>query len=106
MKYHHTHFIANIPQKNEIYNEEFDTYSTDIKSNPYGIAWMRCEEKCTFPDIIKKVPHLGFEVDNIEEAIRGKEILVKPFSPSHGGVKVAFIMENNIPIELMEFLNK
>jgi hypothetical protein len=106
MKYHHTHFIANTPQEKEKHNEEFDTYSTDFNSNPYGIAWMRCGRKCTLPEIIKKVPHLGFEVENIEEAIKEKEVLMESFYPAIGGVKVAFVVENGVPVELIEYLNK
>jgi hypothetical protein len=32
----------------------------------------------------------------------GREILIPPNSPS-GGVRIAFIVENGAPIELMEF---
>lgn len=50
--------------------------------------------------------HLGrelpFEVDNLEAAMVGQEILIPPNSPSDG-VTVAMIVDQGAPIELIEF---
>ena len=53
----------------------------------------------------KKLPHVAFEVDDIYEAIKDKEVIIEPNSPSEG-VIVAFILENYAPIELMQFIKK
>ncbi len=53
----------------------------------------------------KEIPHVAFEVDDIEEAIKGKEVIIKPNSPSEG-VIVAFIVENGAPVEFIQFVNK
>ena len=34
--------------------------------------------------MVKTVPYLAFVVENLDEAIEGKEILIKPNSPSIG----------------------
>ncbi|MFC1852583.1 hypothetical protein ACFL27_20490 [candidate division CSSED10-310 bacterium] len=41
---------------------------------------------------------MAFEVEDLQEAIRGKEVIIEPNSPSKG-VIVAFIVENGAPIE-------
>lgn len=102
MKYHHTGIPTQSPKEGEIYLEDFDIYCTDHESNPYSIQWMRYGEKCDLPNIVKEVTHVAFEVDNLEEAIKGKEVIIEPNSPSEG-VFVAFIVENGAPIEFLEF---
>lgn len=63
---------------------------------------MRFEPECPLPEIVKNVPHVAFEVDNLLEAIEGKKVIIKPNSPSDG-VQVAFIEDNEAPVELMQF---
>ena len=52
--------------------------------------------------LIQTVPHLAFEVDDLEAALQGKEVLTPPDSPSEG-VTVAMILDNGAPVELLEF---
>ncbi len=66
----------------------------------YNIEWMRYEPECTLPEIVKTVPHVAFEVDDVVAAIKGKKVIIQPNSPSEG-VLVAFIEENGAPIELI-----
>ena len=62
---------------------------------------MRFEPGSPVPDLVQRVPHVAFEVDDLEEALRGKEILIQPNSPS-AGVRVAFIVDNGAPVEFLE----
>jgi hypothetical protein len=48
------------------------------------------------------VPHVAFVVADIEKAIKGKDVLIEPNSPTEG-VIVAFIVENGAPIEFLSF---
>ena len=63
---------------------------------------MRFEPEAPVPDLVRTVPHVAFEVDDLEAEIEGKEIIIQPNSPSDG-VRVAFIVENGAPIEFLEF---
>ncbi|WKX75863.1 hypothetical protein [Zobellia laminariae] len=51
--------------------------------------------------MMRTLPHVAYLVDNIEEALEGREILVDTFSPGDG-VRVAFIKHNGAPVEFME----
>jgi hypothetical protein len=104
-RYHHLGMPTEIAHDGEHYLEPFKMYVSGFASNPYGIEWMRFEEGCPIPEIIRTVPHLAFEVDNLEEALQGKEILTPPNSPSDG-VVVAMIIHNGAPIELLQFGEK
>jgi hypothetical protein len=63
---------------------------------------MRYDADAPYPEIIKTVPHIAFEVDNLAAALEGKEILTPPNSPSEG-VTVAMILDQGAPVELLEF---
>ena len=66
---------------------------------------MRYEDDCALPEIVKTVPHVAFEVDNVYESIKGKKVLIEPNSPSEGNI-VAFIEENGAPIEFIQIRQK
>jgi hypothetical protein len=102
MKYHHLGIPTTVPQKNEKYLEKFRTHVAGYETSPYGIEWMRYEADAPVPDLVKSVPHIAFEVDDLLEAITGKEILIPPNSPSEG-VTVAFIVDNCAPVEFIQF---
>jgi hypothetical protein len=74
---------------------------SDHQDNPFGIQWQRYWEGAPYPDLVKSVPHIAFEVDNLEEALQGYRILIEPNSPSLG-VTVAFIEVRGAPVELMQ----
>ena len=63
---------------------------------------MRFDEDASYPEIIKTVPHVAFEVDDLASALDGKEILTPLNSPSEG-VMVAMIAHDGAPVELLEF---
>ena len=63
---------------------------------------MRFDADSPLPEIVKSVPHVAFEVDDLEAELEGKEILISPNCPSEG-VRVAMIVDNGAPVELMEF---
>ena len=66
---------------------------------------MRFEPEAPVPELVRTVPHVAFEVDDLSAEIAGKEILIAPNSPSPG-VTVAFIVENGAPVEFLQFAKK
>ena len=66
---------------------------------------MRFEPEAPVPELVRTVPHVAFEVDDLSAEIAGKEILIAPNSPSPG-VTVAFIVENRAPVEFLQFDKK
>ena len=101
-KYHHLGIPTTIPREGEEYLEQFKVYVLGYDTNPYGVEWMRYEPGCPLPELVKSVPHIAFEVDDLAAEIAGKEILIEPNSPSEG-VTVAFIVHNGAPIEFLQF---
>jgi len=101
MKFHH----LGIPTKNKLRDEEhlkdLKVYVSGFGRSPYGVEWNRFEDDAPYPDLVKKVPHVAFEVDDLEKELIGKNVIIKPNSPSPG-VVVAFIEDNGAPIEFLQ----
>ena len=77
-------------------------FVSGFESSPFGIEWMRFEPESPVADIIQKKPHVAFEVDDLDKAIHGKRLVDGVTSPSKG-VRVAMILHDGMPVELMEF---
>ena len=101
MKFHH----LGIPTKNKLKDEEhlkdLKIYVSGFGRSPYGVEWNRFEEDAPYPDLVKTIPHVAFEVDDLKAALKGKNVIIEPNSPSPG-VVVAFIEDNGAPIELLQ----
>jgi hypothetical protein len=74
---------------------------SDHANNPFGIQWQRHWPDSPCPELVKRVAHVAFEVDDLDAALEGRKIIIAPNSPSKG-VRVAFIEVNGAPVELME----
>lgn len=101
-RYHHLGIPTQTPRPGEVHVPHLKIYVAGFESSPYGIQWMRFDEDAPYPEIIKTVPHVAFEVDDLAAALIGKEILTPPNSPSEG-VTVAMILDNGAPVELITF---
>ncbi|MCP4200693.1 MAG: hypothetical protein GY769_02010 [bacterium] len=101
-RYHHVGIPTDVVRADETYLEDFRVYVSGYDSSPYGVEWMRFESDSPLPELVKTVPHVAFEVDDLEKELLGKEILIEPNSPSPG-LRVAFIVDNRAPVEFLEF---
>ena len=103
-KYHH----IGIPTKESLPEEKYlphlKIYVSGFNTSPFGIEWMRFEDDCPISELIKTVPHIAFEVDDLNKELDENdfEIISEPDIPSEG-VRVAMIKHNGAPIELIEF---
>jgi hypothetical protein len=90
------------PRAGERHLAEHGVFVSGYETSPYGIEWMRWEAHSPLPDLVKTVPHVAFEVDDLEMEMAGHEVLIAPNSPSPG-LTVAFIVDDGAPVELMCF---
>lgn len=100
-KYHHVGIPTNTIRDGEVYLAEYGLHVSGYGESPYGVEWMRFETDSPLPELVQTTPHVAFEVDDLEAELEGKEVLIEPNRPS-AGVRVAFIVDNGAPIELME----
>lgn len=100
-KYHHLGIPTKEKHEGEVYLEKFKVYVAGYDTSPYKIEWMRYEKDSPINKLVQTIPHIAFEVDDLEEALKDKEILIEPNSPSEG-IMVAFIIDNGAPVEFLQ----
>jgi hypothetical protein len=106
-KFHHIGIPTNKALPGETYLADFKLYFSGFNTSPFGIEWMRYEEGCPVHELIRTVPHIAFEVENLElEMQRSAFKIITPLNSPSEGVRVAMIEHNGAPIELIEFTDK
>jgi hypothetical protein len=101
-RFHHLGIPTDIPRPGERYLERLKIHVSGFETSPFGVEWMRFDPDCPVPELVRTVPHLAFEVDDLDAALEGEDILSPPDSPSKG-VRAAMIVHDGAPIELIEF---
>ena len=105
MKYHHLGIPTTEKRPGERHLPHLKMYVSGYEESPYNIEWMRFEPDNELPELVKTVPHVAFEVDDLDAAIAGKKVIIQPTSPS-AGLRIAFIEDNGAPVEFLECIDK
>jgi hypothetical protein len=102
-QYHHMGIPTTEKKKNERYSSTFKMYTSGGENSEYRIQYHRFESDSPLHPLIQTVPHVAFKVNSIDEAIRGKRVILEPYYP-FDGFRVAMIVneETQSPIELIE----
>ena len=100
-RYHHLGIPTSTPRPGERYLAHLKMYVSGYETAEFGIESMRFDPDYPLPKLVQTLPHVAFQVDDLDESLGGREILIAPNSPSPG-IRVAFIVENGAPVELLE----
>ncbi|AFB79578.1 hypothetical protein DR79_661 [Francisella tularensis] len=68
---------------------------------PGRVQYHRFGPKCSLDKLIQTMPHIAYKVSDLDQAIKDKNILLKPYFPIEG-FRVAIIEENGAIIEFIE----
>jgi hypothetical protein len=101
-RYHHVGIPTDTVREGEVYLEEFGMYVSGFDTSPYGVEWMRFEPGSPISELVRTEPHVAFEVDDLDRALEGKELIGEESSPMEG-IRVAMILHNGMAVELLEF---
>lgn len=103
-RYHHLGIPTEESMAGERFLPLFGFYVSGFETSPFGIEWMRFDKESPIHELIQRIPHIAFEVDDLDQelACRGLEILTPPNSPGEG-TRVAMVLHNGAPVELIEF---
>ena len=74
-RYHHMGVPTVTPRSGERYLPRFKMFVCGFESSPFGIEWMRFEPGSSVSELVQTVPHLAFEVDDLEAAVAGRQLL-------------------------------
>lgn len=101
-RFHHVGIPTTVARADETHLDSFGLSVQGFSASPYGIEWMRFSDDSPLPEIIRTIPHVAFEVDDLDAALEGQNVIYPPGSPSEG-VRSAMIVHNGAPVELICF---
>lgn len=101
LKFNHIGIPIDAAFEGEIPLSHLKVTVSDHRNNPFGIQWQRYWPDSPYPDLVKRIAHVAFEVDELEPMLAGRKVIIAPNSPS-AGVRVAFIEVNGAPVELLQ----
>ena len=100
-EFHHFGVPTNEKQQNETYIEGAGVNTTDPKSHPYSIEFLRFDTDSPMPSIVKTKCHAAFTVPDLDVALKGQNVIIEPFDATET-LTCAFIMDGDAVIELMQ----
>ena len=101
-RFHHLGIPTSVPRPGEVHLPQLKIHVAGFGTSPFGIEWMRFDPDCQVSELIRTVPHVAFEVDDLEAALAAIGSTAGITSPS-AGVRVAMIVDDGAPVELIEF---
>lgn len=94
-----------IPTKQKLENMNYVAGMKLAITNPdesaNKIEWLNFDFDSPMPKLLQDSVHLAYQVENLEEALKGANILV-PITPLSENMRLAFVVEEGLPIELIE----
>jgi len=99
-QYDHIAIIIDKPRDGGIYFPEFKIWTSDYQQSEFRIEWICFDKDCKFHPLIQSVSHVCFVVKNIQEAVKGRKILMEPFLLKD--LWIAFIEDNGAVIEFFQ----
>ncbi|HPA19120.1 MAG TPA: hypothetical protein PLU30_15345 [Verrucomicrobiae bacterium] len=102
MRFHHTGVITDQKQAGEVYVAATRVWVTNPEAHPYRIEFLRFEPDSPVVPPVRDHCHIAYTVDDLDEAIRGKNVVLGPFD-ALDGLRVVFIEENGAVVEYMQF---
>lgn len=101
-RFHHVGIVTDQPQPDEIYVPETRVHVTNPSHHPYRVEYLRFEPDSPVKGPLRDQPHMAFEVDNLETALDGEQVLLGPFRAMEG-LQVAFVLKDGAVFEFMQF---
>ena len=100
-EFHHLGVPTSATYDNETYIEGAKVYATNPDAHPYRVEFLRFDADSPLPEAIRTRSHAAFIVGNLDAALEGQNVILPPFDATDT-LRVAFIMDGDALIELME----
>lgn len=102
LTFHHVGIPTTEGLPAETYNSGLKMHATGYFETPYAMEWMEFDQDSTLPEIIRTQPHIAYVVEDLQRAIKGRQVILEPTSP-YDGMTVAFVLEGRDLVEFIQF---
>jgi hypothetical protein len=85
----------------EIFIPQTKVWITDPLRHPHRIEYLRFEPDTPVSGPVRDLPHMAFQVDDLDREIEGANVLLGPFQATDT-LRVVFVSQDGAVIEFME----
>lgn len=100
-KFHHFGVPTKARHDGETFIDGAKVHVTDPEAHPYRVEFVRFDADSPMPELLKTTPHAAYIVPNLNEALKGRKIIIEPFDATPT-LRCAFIQDGDALLELME----
>ena len=101
-KFHHIGLVTDKEMPGEMYFESLKVWGTNPDDDPNRVEWVRFSPQSPLADTpVAKMPHVSWLVDNLDEEIKGKELVVGPLAVGDN-IRIAYFMMDEALVEYLE----
>ncbi len=80
--------------------ESRGVWLTSPADHPFRVEWLYYEPGSPEVELIRRLPHVAYRVENLEEAMEGHRVIAEPFDV-FGEVRVSFVEVDGAPVEFV-----
>ncbi|MFI3294619.1 MAG: hypothetical protein R3Y19_01210 [Rikenellaceae bacterium] len=91
-----------IEREGETYSPDMKLFLTDYEQSPNRIEFLRFDADSEMPELLKTHAHIAYVVEDIVAEMEGKPV-VMPITKLSDELTIAFVEEEGIAIELMQY---
>jgi hypothetical protein len=100
--FHHIGLIAHAAVAGEVWYDAIKVWGTDPNNDCNRIEWVRFAPDSPLADTpVAKMPHVSWAVDNLDQELKGKEVVVGPLEAAPG-VRIAYFYQDGALVEYLE----
>ena len=101
-RFHHIGLVTAEPKPGEMYFESLKVWGTDPSADPNKIEWVRFKPESPLAGtLVAKMPHVSWQVDDLDREVAGKQLEVGPLDVG-GGIRIAYFLQDGALIEYLE----
>ena len=102
--FNHVGIVTTESKEGAVYNEGLSVWLTDYSKSPNRIEFLKFEKGSCLPELVQTNGHIAYTVPCLEKELEGKKVIFGP-AVCDEHLTIAFIEEEGIAIEIMEFIN-
>ena len=100
--FHHVGLVTQDPVPGETYFERLKVWGTNPAEDPNQVEWVRFAPDSPLADTpVAKMPHVSWQVDDLDRELEGKEVAVGPLEVAEG-TRIAYFLQDGALIEYLE----
>ncbi len=86
-----------------VFVEATRVWVTSPRDHPANVEWLYFEPDSPVVGPLRELPHVAYRTLDLDAAMQGLEILLEPFEVGDGFARVAFVLVEGAPVELMQY---